>query len=436
MPVLVEEGVDSAEKQSSNLTFVPKALQPISAAEKSKIESFYGSFGTSLYKAGTCACFYTISNLKFNLPADTSYRMVKSSNSNRASIAIAPSSSQKQTEIDHEVLRDFMNNKYQNHVNVYHRGVPLWLFNSGNNPRRPSRQIKFTLAEKGTGFILWQDRIDACSDFKIYAQRKTDQKIINYCERIDMSLLSSPGDNIYEQFSSMLIAFRASDKKTTVFVKFDMNNEAAKFHEYFIQLSRQLSQEIKQRTKSLPAGVQMNITNRAFNASAKNVNVDSSNVVRRVKNNMPSPTGMQKLKRQSYFGSIVRPQRRISKNDISNPCDMKHVININTSDRNSFYTLSKLLPISICSSLSSSSCSPNESISLASSTCSSNKSTPSPTNSSASSSSLSNRSDELAHRPSSSSSSNALSSSPPFNSKNLPTFELNQHLRNFQKSAN
>lgn len=163
-------------------------LQPITAEEQSKIESFYSSYGTSLYTSGSCACLYTMSNLKSSTvlsDIDYSHRMVKPAG-NRTSMAIGPSNltlKSQQTrvgDIDPEVIKDFMTNKYQNHVSVYHRGVPLWLFNSGTNPRRPCKQMKFTLAEKGTGFILWQDRIDACSDFKLYAQRGSDQKIINY----------------------------------------------------------------------------------------------------------------------------------------------------------------------------------------------------------------------------------------------------------------
>ena len=37
---------------------------PISFEEKGKIESFYSSYGTSLYTAGACACLYTMTNLK------------------------------------------------------------------------------------------------------------------------------------------------------------------------------------------------------------------------------------------------------------------------------------------------------------------------------------------------------------------------------------
>ncbi len=176
---------------------ISRTLKAISPSEKQKIESFYSSYGTSLFTASACACLYTMTSLKLasvrhhnhNTNLDLTHRMVKSSNSNRASMAIAPTSARnpslKSTEIDQEILNDFMTNKYQNHVSVYHRGVPLWLVNSGKNPRRPLKQIKFTLAEKGTGFILWQDRIDTCSDFRVYAQRKSDQSIINYATFCD-----------------------------------------------------------------------------------------------------------------------------------------------------------------------------------------------------------------------------------------------------------
>lgn len=284
----------------NSISPILKTLQPISATEKHKIESFYSSFGTTIYTSGTCACLYTMTNLK--VPSitsnhDLSHRMIKPSNANRASMAIGPTNipvknSETLFDIDHEILTDFMNNKYQNHVSVYHRGVPLWLFNSGSNPRRPSKQVKFTLAEKGTGFILWQDRIDACSDFKVYGQRKSDNKIVNYanyCDKFEVTRsplvdsVRARKEQSLEHFSAMLVTFRASDKKTTVFVKFDMNIEAIKFHEHFASINKTLSQEVKQRTKSLPAGVNMNITNKAFNSGFISHEA-SSGVVKRVKN--------------------------------------------------------------------------------------------------------------------------------------------------------
>jgi len=262
------------------VSFVPTVMQPISAEEQLKIASFYRSFGTSLYTANTAACLYTIVNLKPN--TNKNFQHESSAPMNRASIAFSNGNTSKisnkmvNMDIDHDILRDFMNNKYQSHVSVYHRGIPLWLFNSGSNPRRPHRQLKFTLAEKGTGFILWQvmylgfyvffslfnidlnylkDRIDSCSEFKIYGLCKNDLKIINfttYLEKRDYALNELNYETVNEMFASMIITFKASDRKTTVFVKFDLNNETALFYDYFIHVNRIRINEFKERTKSLP----------------------------------------------------------------------------------------------------------------------------------------------------------------------------------------
>lgn len=149
-------------KKLSSMSFVPVLMQPISAEEQLKIESFYRSFGTSIYTSNAYACLYTMVNSKTN--AKNNFEQI-SIPKNRASIAVSTGNTStilnktSSLDIDHGILKDFMNNRYQNHVSVYHRGVPLWLFNSGSNPRRPNRQLKFTLAEKGTGFILWQVNI-------------------------------------------------------------------------------------------------------------------------------------------------------------------------------------------------------------------------------------------------------------------------------------
>ncbi len=188
----------------------------------------------------------------------------------------------------------------------------------------------------------------------------------------------------------MLITFRASDKKTTVFVKFDLNSESARFYDFYAQITKQAVNEVRQRTKSLPAGVDMNISNRAFNAKFQS-NYDNLNnlaVTKRVKkpHHLQSNVELNKLKRQSYFGQMLSKQKRISKYDISQPSDLKHIIGLNSKDRSSYYTLSKLLPETVAdiATLSISSSSANENSSE-----SSIKSTPSPTCSSSSTSSLS-----------------------------------------------
>jgi hypothetical protein len=370
----------------------------MSSDELLKIESFYRSYGTLLNIGGSCACLYTMSNAKtytqptylvnnelkahhhhnhHHNPKRSSFISSKQAHTN-ASLNMAA------REIDTNILKDFMEAKHQNHVSVYHRGVPLWLFNSGVNPRRPSRQLKFTLAERGTGFILWQDRIDAQSDLKIYSVTKADSKLINYAtylEKIhELSTLSqqevaSKIEKSLDLFSSMLITFRASDKKTTVFIKFDVTNETAKFYDYYLQVIKRISTDIKQKTKSLPVGTSpthLNQFNKSvriksghlnlrdelqathqelyFNYSKNLMNDDTNEKLARVSSNQRN----NPKRRSFYFSNTPNNKAKratITKSDISAPANPKHIININLFDRQIYYTLSKLIPESITKKL-------------------------------------------------------------------------------------
>ncbi len=469
------------------MSFLPAELLPISSEEQLKIESFYKSFGTSLYTANTAACLYTMTNLKVDsLNTFVSPSTSSLSSMNRASIALSTGNTStivknlnkpiinnhRLPEINHSILKDFMLNRYQNHVSVYHRGVPLWLFNSGKNPRRPNQQLKFTLAEKGTGFILWQDRIDTNSDYRIYGMRKSDKKIINFNAYCSAKLINDNDSNLRENkfhkvnelFTAMLITFRASDRKTTVFVKFDLNNEAASFYEYYLNINQVKQIEMKQRTKSLPAGIGIQIVNKGF-AGQINSGGDKNVVTKRMTLKMNEQKRQQYLKnRQSYYNNIANNNngikyRRISKNDISNPCDLKHIININHSDRDSYYTLSKLLPTTVYSSSIStsnsynssySSSSPTNDLSCLSSSSNSNSSTSISLSSNNNSNNNNNNNSEISNEPKRHSTSNckskpeqieqlsslssvSLSLSPPFKLIGNQLIDINfrKQIRNF-----
>ena len=76
--------------------------------------------------------------------------------------------------------------------------------------------------------------------------------------------------------------------------------------------------------------------------------------------------------RQSYLLGNIK-YRLVKKSEISNPSELKHIISISSSDRDSFYTLSKLLPANSPNSYASnSSTSLSSSLSSSSSTTSSN----------------------------------------------------------------
>lgn len=44
-----------------------------------------------------------------------------------------------------------------------HRGYPIWLYNTGLNPRRSS-ELRLIIVDEKTGFILWSDRITSISN--------------------------------------------------------------------------------------------------------------------------------------------------------------------------------------------------------------------------------------------------------------------------------
>lgn len=48
---------------------------------------------------------------------------------------------------------------------LFQRGLPVWLLNSGANPKRQTR-LSLIIAEHGSGFPIWQDIINGYSDVK------------------------------------------------------------------------------------------------------------------------------------------------------------------------------------------------------------------------------------------------------------------------------
>ncbi|CAF0709627.1 unnamed protein product [Brachionus calyciflorus] len=353
--------VDNQPNRLSSMSFVALDNKPISSTEQLKIESFYRSFGTSLFISQSCASLYTVQNSKIR-PQTNNETNIRISIATTHSIQFNSNYSSTNSEINHEILKDIMNNRHQSYVPIYHRGVPLWLLNSGKNPHRPIRQLKFTLAEKGTGFILWQDRIDSNSDFNLYLMKKNDNSIHNVSSYFDS--LNLINEIKHEQIESMIMTFKASDKKTTVFMKFDLNTETIKFYEFYKRLIKNVVIDTKQRTKSLPVGVGNANSSTKLKRNSQNRNVSFYNYDYNLLDSGSSPN-KSKYKRQSC--QIVPENekikfKRITKNDISNPCNYKHIISLKLSDKNLHYTLSKLLPNTIDSNISSPSSIGNKSI--------------------------------------------------------------------------
>lgn len=121
----------------------------------------------------------------------------------------------------------------------------MWLFNTGSNPRRPTRQLKFTLAEKGTGFILWQDRIDSMSSFKLFLLCGENEHLIQIESLAHFNRLATDAQSsVNLNDAQVVFKFKASDRKTSVFIKFDLTFEAVKFNEYFKRMIHSLLAEV------------------------------------------------------------------------------------------------------------------------------------------------------------------------------------------------
>ncbi|CAF0770050.1 unnamed protein product [Didymodactylos carnosus] len=166
----------------------------------------------------------------------------------------------------------------------FQRGLPIWLFNTGINPKR-MKCLSIVLTEKGSGFPIWQDIITYKSDVK-YAR---DQHI----------------------------TFRLSDQKTLAVLRFTDLQQSKKFFNYYLQLKND------QQHMDL------------FQSHVKKLSSQSRNRYLTIDRN----------NRSASCGAVLN--KRVSKSSISNPCHFQHITRIQLSDRKILTTLSKCLPPSV-----------------------------------------------------------------------------------------
>ncbi|UJR25768.1 hypothetical protein I4U23_007122 [Adineta vaga] len=83
---------------------------------------------------------------------------------------------------------------------LFQHGLPVWLLNSGNDPKRQSR-FSLIIAEHGSGFPIWEDTINGFSDVK--------------------------------QARAQHITFRLSDQKTLAVLRFNDLTASKEFYSYY-----------------------------------------------------------------------------------------------------------------------------------------------------------------------------------------------------------
>ncbi|CAF1188492.1 unnamed protein product [Rotaria sordida] len=83
-------------------------------------------------------------------------------------------------------------------------GVPIWLFNTGMNPKR-ARIIRLVISELGSSFTLWDTMVNGASDVRLPKARH--------------------------------ITLKSLETGTVLALKFDDTNATDEFHQYFVKLS-------------------------------------------------------------------------------------------------------------------------------------------------------------------------------------------------------
>jgi hypothetical protein len=146
------------DENRSTRSQTPHRLTILSPNDILKVESSYRSIGTQVY-ACRCLC---------DLYITTAERLAK--------------------------LEDWI---------FFQHGSPVWLLNSGTNPKRQSR-LSLIIAEYGSGFPIWQDIINGQSDVK--------------------------------QAREQHITFRLSDKVTLAVLRFDNLIASKEFFSYYISI--------------------------------------------------------------------------------------------------------------------------------------------------------------------------------------------------------
>ncbi len=131
----------------------------LSANDILKVESSYRSIGTQVY-ASRCLC---------DLYITTAERLAK--------------------------LEDWI---------LFQHGLPVWLLNSGTNPKRQTR-LSLIIAEYGSGFPIWQDNINGRSDIK---QAREQHITFRLSDQVTLAVLRFNDLIASKEFFSYYISIR------------------------------------------------------------------------------------------------------------------------------------------------------------------------------------------------------------------------------------
>ncbi|UJR23153.1 hypothetical protein I4U23_026172 [Adineta vaga] len=98
---------------------------------------------------------------------------------------------------------------------LFQHGSPVWLLDSGNNPKRESR-LSLILAEYGSGFPIWQDVINGYSEVK---QAREQHITFRLSDKITLAVLRFTNLSASKEFFSYYISIRNDSRYKHLFSK-------------------------------------------------------------------------------------------------------------------------------------------------------------------------------------------------------------------------
>ena len=162
---LIDKTEDSYRRSRAQTTLDSSVL---SANDILQVESAYRSIGTQVY-ASRCLC---------DLYITTADRLSK--------------------------LEDWI---------LFQHGLPVWLLNSGTNPKRQSR-LSLIIAEYGSGFPIWQDTINGQSDIK---QAREQHITFRLSDQVTLAVLRFNDFNASKEFFSYYVSIRNNPRYRHLF---------------------------------------------------------------------------------------------------------------------------------------------------------------------------------------------------------------------------
>jgi hypothetical protein len=97
---------------------------------------------------------------------------------------------------------------------LFQHGLPVWLLDSGTNPKRQSR-LSLMIAEYGSGFPIWQDNINGHSDIK---QAREQHITFRLSDQVTLAVLRFQDLIASKEFFSYYISIRNDHRYKHLFI--------------------------------------------------------------------------------------------------------------------------------------------------------------------------------------------------------------------------